>query len=134
MTKGTKESSPMPDAKRSKAEVLLQKIVGRLPEDKAAGKIFDCQVTSSDLADPGQVKALLLELEKVELTEAYLFRAADPSIELFGFIGEKKFLIFEYASSRKYPKPNDQQGLINTAAEQLIKIADGKCPTPTQGI
>ena len=125
-------SSLKMSATPAKTEVLLQKIVGRLPEDKGKAQIFDCQVLSSDLANAIKVKAWIDDVEKVGLNEAYLFRAADPSVEIFGFKGDKKILIFEYASTRKYPKPNDSSGLKNIAAEGLMKIVDEKCPTPSK--
>lgn len=112
------------------AQVLLQKIVGRLPEDSQKSQIFDCKVSSDQVDDLNKVQTWINEVTSAPLVEAYLFRAADPSIEIFAFQGDKRIQIFEYASMRKYPKPNDAANLKNAAAEELFKIINEKCPSP----
>ncbi|MCX6129273.1 MAG: hypothetical protein NTX25_09460 [Proteobacteria bacterium] len=131
-TKGASEAGPIKplSSSETKPQILLQKIVGRLPVDAGKAQIFDCNVLSSDVPELAKVQAWIKDLERAPMQEAYLFRAADPSIEVYAFLDGKKILVFEYASVRKYPKPDDASQTKNLAADELIKLANEKCPSP----
>ncbi len=128
----SKDLAAVPKSASAQSDVVLQKIVGRLSENSNTTQIYECEILAKDLTDADHVKGLIEKLENTELVRAYLFVAINPSIEIYAFKGDKQILIYEGASARLYPTPNDKSGTVNIEADELIKIAHEKCPTPKE--
>ncbi len=119
-TAGTKEKPADSKPAEAAAEKLLQKIVGGI---NPKGQIYDCSLMSSDVSDAGEIRKLIAQVPRGEITNiAYYFRAHEPSLEIYAFEKGEKITL----------EINHQTRAVrdDAASKELIKRIDEKCPTP----
>jgi hypothetical protein len=126
---GNKAKSQVSSVDSASSELVLQKIVGGIPEDSTKENVFDCKLMASDIDNLASVRKLIAEVPKDNIMTAMHFRAADPSIEIYAYQGQVKILIKKDESTLQYPASPDKQGM-HVAALALEKIMDEKCPSP----
>ncbi len=120
-TAGTKEKNAVSKPYAAQDEKLLQKIVGgKNPKPQ----IFDCSLMSSDVSDAEEIRKLIAQVPRGDITNiSYYFRARDPSLEIYAFEkGEKITLVMDYES---------RAARGDAASTALIDRIDAKCPVPT---
>lgn len=119
-----KETSQVQQPMAASSEKLLRKVIGGQSNDS---QVFDCSVLSSDVPDAASVKKLIADMIEVPLIQALHIVATIPSIEYYAYQGETQIVIYTDYSDMHMRQDKDNS---SSAAAQLTKILDSKCPTP----
>ncbi len=119
----------------SKDPIILEKIIGGLSAGEKAEGVFSCKLGTKDLKNLEQVQNSLRELAKAKMLTAMHFRATEPSVEFYGYLGSEKVLIYRDYSTLDFPaaapSAQDPSGSErHKASENLEALLDELCPTP----
>ena len=109
---------------------VLRKVVGALSKEDPKAQHYECEVSSQNIENLQQVQQWITEVEKAPIVEAFTFRATIPSMEVYAYKDGREILLFSAYSSARYRRPTKEGDIKNDLAEELLKIANQKCPYP----
>ncbi len=123
-------AAPAAATKPDSSQRILRKVVGALSKEDPKAQHYECEVMSQNIENLEQVQQWITEVEKAPIVEAFYFRAAIPSMQIYAYKDGREILLLESYSSARYRRPNKEGDIKNDIAEELLKIAHQKCPYP----